>query len=111
MSIAIPTTIEVITRENEEDVRGVAVELISKQLDVHQLRQKFYEFIGSLQSIIDIKLAENCPFELNEIQFSAEIGANGDFKLLGTGIGLDSKSGVTFVLRRKITGGSVDMQV
>ena len=40
-------------------------------------------------------------FELSEIQFSAELSAEGEFKLLGTGIGVAAGSALTFVLSRK----------
>jgi hypothetical protein len=40
-------------------------------------------------------------FVLDEVSFSAEIGSDGEFKLVGTGIGISASSGVTFTLRRK----------
>jgi hypothetical protein len=57
----------------------------------------------STESLSEPVPAEPVPagaFRLAEIQFSAEIGADGDFKLLGTGVGVSAKSGITFVLRR-----------
>lgn len=41
-------------------------------------------------------------FVLEEIAFSAEIGINGEFKLLGTGVGASATSCVTFTLRLKV---------
>ena len=40
-------------------------------------------------------------FQLSEIQFSAELSANGDFKLLGTGVGVSANTALTFVLSRR----------
>ena len=94
-------TIELITREDENLSRGGRMELISKSLDIGVLREKFKDFMTGLQSIIEVDATEGGPFQLNEIQFSAEITANGDFKLLGSGVGLEAKGAVTFVLQRR----------
>ncbi len=102
MSMNIPETIEVITREEEDGSRSLdRIELVSSTIEVSKLRERFKEFMSSLQSIIEVHAPTDSPFQLNEIQFSAEITANGDFKLLGTGVGVEAKSAVTFVLQRK----------
>jgi hypothetical protein len=41
---------------------------------------------------------------LSEIQFSAEMSAEGEFKLLGTGVGVAANAALTFVLKRKDAG-------
>jgi hypothetical protein len=105
MNISNSEKIEVITREEEDGVLGSrglrAAELITNTLDVDALRDKFKQFMSSLQSIIDVHDASAGPFQLNEIQFNAEITARGEFKLLGTGIGVEGSGAVTFVLQRK----------
>lgn len=105
MSVNIPEKIEVITREDEDEVMGSrgsrAAELVTNTLDVNTLRDKFQQFMSSLQSIIDVHETGVGPFQLNEIQFNAEITARGEFKLLGTGIGVEGSGAVTFVLQRK----------
>src|SRR6266536_886857 len=101
MSTNIPETIDVITREEEHRSRSDRIELVSSTIEVSKLRERFKEFMSSLQSIIEVHAPTDSPFQLNEIQFSAEITANGDFKLLGTGVGVEAKSAVTFVLQRK----------
>jgi len=40
-------------------------------------------------------------FVLDEIAFSEEIGADGEFKLVGTGVGFSANNRVTFILRRQ----------
>ncbi len=104
-SMNIPGKIEVITREDEDEMLGSrglsAAELVTNALDVDVLRDKFKQFMSSLQSIIDVHEAGAGPFQLNEIQFNAEITAKGEFKLLGTGIGVEGSGAVTFVLQRK----------
>jgi hypothetical protein len=100
MSTPTVQTIELITREDENLSRGSKMELVSKSLDIDVLREKFKDFMSGLQGIIEVDASTSSPFQLNEIQFSAEITVNGDFKLLGTGVGLETKGAVTFVLRR-----------
>jgi hypothetical protein len=94
-------TIEMVVREDEDESRSSRVELVNKAVDVGVLREKFKSFMSGLQSIIELEPDDEDPFHLKQIQFSAEISAQGDFKLLGTGAGIASKSAVTFVLERK----------
>lgn len=95
------STIEIMVREDEDESRSNRVELVNKAVDVSVLREKFKSFMSGLQSIIELDAKDEDPFHLTQIQFSAEISANGNFKLLGTGVGIASKSAVTFVLGRK----------
>jgi len=96
-------TIEIVTREDESEYssRGSRVEMVSEQVDVSVLRDRFQAFLASLRNMIDVDLPGDLPFELEEIQFSAEITASGEFKLLGAGVGLEIGSAVTFVLQRR----------
>ncbi|MEM7536859.1 MAG: hypothetical protein AAF639_32060 [Chloroflexota bacterium] len=55
----------------------------------------------SLHSILSIEEQTVGDLVLDEVTFSAEIGADGEFKLLDTGVGVSVSSGVTFMLRRK----------
>lgn len=94
-------TIEVITLEDENLSRSGRQELVSKKISVSDLKQQFKEFMSDLQSIIEEDVETNGAFHLNEVQFSAEITTNGEFKLMGTGIGVQGKSAVTFTLNRR----------
>ncbi len=99
-------TMQIVTREDENLSRGSRsfsdrVELVTKTLDIDQLKQNFTQFVAGLQSMIDTEIDKTSPFQLNEIQFSAEITASGEFKLLGTGVGVGGSSTITFVLQRK----------
>ena len=96
-----PKRIQVITYEEDVGIRGGGMERVTASLDVGVLRGRFRDFISGLQSIIDVDESDAGPFSLTEIQFSAEIGANGDFKLMGAGVGVEASSAVTFVLKRK----------
>ena len=97
---------QVVTREDEYLSRGSRglsdkVELVTKTIDIDKLKQSWTTFVAGLQSMVDTELDETGPFQLNEIQFSAEITASGEFKLLGTGVGVEGSSSITFVLQRR----------
>jgi hypothetical protein len=92
--IAIVGTLQGPTRDRRREV-------VERTVDVVHVRQSFETFLGNLRSIIDIDVPRAGAFELDEVQFTAEISANGDFKLLGTGVGVEARSGVSFTLRRK----------
>jgi hypothetical protein len=93
-------TLDVVTRSDDDFSRGDRLTLISKPLNVDLLRQGFEDFMSKLQSIVQAGHEQAGPFRLDQIEFSAEITADGEFKLLGTGVGLEAKTGVTFVLKR-----------
>jgi hypothetical protein len=95
--------IEVISRADEDESRSDKVRLVSQALDISELREQFKKFMSSLQSIIDTPDSDATPFQLAEIEFSAEITGSGDFKLLGTGIGVEASTAVKFVLQRRHT--------
>ena len=76
-------------------------DVIENMVSTRHVRNKFQQFMGQLQEIINVDLPVATGFELDQVQFSAEITAKGDFKLLGTGVGLETKSGVVFTLKRK----------
>src|SRR3712207_2621384 len=94
------STIEVVTRQDQDESRSDRVRLISKTLDVTELREHFRSFMQQLQSIVAIGEESGSAFRLTEIQFSAEITGSGEFKLLGTGVGVEASSAITFVLQR-----------
>ena len=93
-------TLELITRADENFSRGDRLTLVSQALDVGVLREKFADFMAKLQSIVHSDEQRAGAFRLAEIQFTAEIAANGEFKLVGTGVGISATSAITFVLRR-----------
>jgi hypothetical protein len=76
-------------------------DIVEKPVETLRVRNNFHRFLQSLKSIVDVDVPAVGQFELDEVQFSAEISANGEFKLLGTGAGVQATSGVTFTLRRK----------
>jgi hypothetical protein len=105
------STITIVGTEEERPsstrgaVRSAAdqVKRVTSELQTSDLSDKFVEFMRSLEevfSVPDLSTAAG-PFHLSEIQFSAELSANGDFKLLGTGVGVTASTALTFVLSRR----------
>ena len=83
--------------------RSSQVDRVSSEVSIDTLRNKFSEFMTSLEEAFAVDAIQTATgaFELTEIQFSAELSASGDFKLLGTGVGVSAGSALAFVLRRK----------
>jgi hypothetical protein len=106
MSTDKAETMQIITREEVNAAKGTRsftdrVGLVTNTIDIDKLKQSFTKFVSGLQSIIDAEVDGASPFQLKEIHFGAEITASGDFKLLGSGIGVQGTSMITFVLHRK----------
>jgi len=101
MTMDHTATLEIVTRPSDDVSRGDRLILISKALNVDLLRERFDDFMAKLQSIVHTDDEHSGAFKLDEIHFSAEITADGEFKLMGTGVGVEAKSGVTFVLKRR----------
>ena len=94
--------ITVITRPDFAESRsGDRTHLVSTILDIMVLRDQFRAFMQNLQAIIDVGGETDQPFHLTEIQFNAEITGSGEVKLLGTGVGVEASSSITFVLQRR----------
>ncbi|MUG95770.1 hypothetical protein F7734_26805 [Scytonema sp. UIC 10036] len=91
------TIVGTTSNELRADERSVT----EQTLKVTDVREGFSRFLAGLKEIISVEVPFVGEFELDEVEFTAEISANGEFKLLGTGVGIEGKSGVTFTLRRK----------
>ena len=83
------------------------VKRVTNQLSVDELSEKFVEFMRSVEAAFSVPELQTAAgaFELSEIQFSAELSASGDFKLLGTGVGVAANTALTFVLSRRDKAG------
>jgi hypothetical protein len=84
-------------RDRGENVRRVVESSVSHD----QLQQALTRFIDTLAGLLQAGETRSGDFELDEVGFSAEIGADGEFKLLGTGVGVSASSAVTFTWRRR----------
>jgi hypothetical protein len=85
--------------------RGDAVRrVVESSVTLDSLRGNLERFVGALGDLLAAERSDAGEFTLEEVGFSAEIGANGEFKLLGTGVGVTGSSAVTFTWRRTRSG-------
>lgn len=85
--------------------RGDAVRrVVESSVSLESLQGNLERFVGALGDLLAAGSASAGEFELEEVGFSAEIGANGEFKLLGTGVGVSGSSAVSFTWRRVRAG-------
>jgi len=97
-TLTVITTTKPKMRGPKDQVR----KLVETGIPLDKLQQSFAHFWGSLQQIFsDMEQGRVGDFELDEIAFSVEIGADGEFKLVGAGVGISSTSSVTFTLHRR----------
>jgi hypothetical protein len=82
-------------------VRTSRRDIVERTVDLNQVRENFGHFLKGLETLLSDKVPVVGSYELDSVEFNAEISANGDFKLLGTGVGLEATSGVTFTMKRK----------
>lgn len=85
-------------------VRASKRELVERTIDVEQVRESFKRFLAGLKVLISDSVPSMGNYELEEIEFKAEVSANGEFKLLGSGVGLEATTGVSFKMKRKASG-------
>jgi hypothetical protein len=95
--LTVVTTSPSSMRGKGESTRRV----IEEGIPLDTLQQSFSRFLQSLRRLIEVDNARVGDFVLDEITLSAEIGGDGEFKLLGSGVGISASSGITFTLRRR----------
>jgi hypothetical protein len=84
-------------RGPEEHVRR----LVEQAIPLEALQTNFAQFLERLQLIVSVGESRVGDFLLDEVTFNAEISAEGEFKLLGTGVGMAANSGISFKMRRQ----------
>ncbi len=97
-------TITFVGVEERATSRGQSeLSRVTEKISVDALRDQFTKFMQSLEAAFAVDEVQTAHgvFQLSEIQFSAEMSASGEFKLLGTGVGLAAGAALTFVLTRK----------
>ncbi len=76
---------------------------VTEKISVDALHEQFTRFMRSLETAFAVDQVQTAQgiFQLSQIQFSAEMSAEGEFKLLGAGVGVAAGAALTFVLTRK----------
>jgi len=98
------TTINIVAMPGGRDRRGGRrgpEELVEEAVSVGKLQQRFTQFMSAVEGMLAVEQPSTGAFQLTQIQFSAEISAEGEFKLLGSGVGLSAGSAITFTLERR----------
>jgi hypothetical protein len=85
-------------------VRDEARKVVEEGIPLENLQRGFKNFMDALSQIVKAGHSKVGDYMLDEISFSAEVGAEGEFKLLGTGVGISGSAGVTFTLHRQSAG-------
>lgn len=87
----------------ERAIRGVPSVLQDglNTIAVSTLKKNMTAFFNQLREILDTGTAEFLTFEVNKVEVSAQITADGKVALLGSGGQIGVKGGITFVLQRK----------
>jgi hypothetical protein len=80
--------------------------LVEQGIAVETLNKNFARFMTGLESMLAVEPTAAGSFELEEITFTAEISVDGEFKLLGSGVGTTATGGISFTLRRQKTNSS-----
>jgi hypothetical protein len=86
------------------EMRGNEEAVVERGVPIDKLRASLRKLLVGLQSIVDQDFMEGSVFELSEVEFAVELGIEGEFKLLGSGVSASASSSVTILLRRKVGG-------
>jgi hypothetical protein len=72
-----------------------------RELGVETLSENVSRFLAQIESIIGRAPEDVGSFRLNEFEVSAEVSAEGKLALIGTGVGVAAKGGLTFRFERQ----------
>jgi hypothetical protein len=72
-----------------------------KELEVATLSENVKQFLTQIESILATAPEDVNGFGLAEFEVSAEVSAEGKLSLIGTGVGVAAKGGLTFRFERK----------
>jgi hypothetical protein len=88
--------------EEEQITRGNSIaKKVTKSIDVATLAAQVHDFEKKLITVFEKREeASDSAFHLNEISINAEINAEGEIGILGTGVKLGGKAGITLTFTR-----------
>jgi hypothetical protein len=83
--------------------------VVETQLPTQAVRDGLLRFLGQIQEIVQITGGKKLgDFQLEELSFAAEVGPDGEFKLIGTGAA-EVAAGIRFTVRRKHQTDTADL--
>lgn len=82
--------------------------VVEKPLDPAKVGANLATFIGQIKTMFSVAEGKQLgEFQLEELSFAAELGPDGDFRLVGTGAA-EVAGGIRFTLKRKHTLETMD---
>jgi hypothetical protein len=93
----------IVTAETVSGRRGAGDPLrrvVESRISVDQLQSNLGRFLDAVRTMLADQPTRAGAFELEEITIGAEISANGEFKVLGSGLAVEGSSAITLTLRR-----------
>jgi hypothetical protein len=90
-------TLIVVCAQESVTTRGSS----AKELDVSALADNIKAFLQKIEKILQSVPASAGGFALTEFEVSAEITASGSLGLLGTGVEVGGKGGLTFKFQKR----------
>ena len=93
----------IVTAETVVGRRGVGDpvrRVVESRIPIDQVRDNLERFLDAVRTLLAEQSTQAGVFELDEIALGAEISANGEFKLLGSGVAVEGSSAITLTWRR-----------
>jgi hypothetical protein len=97
----------IVTTEAESGRRGTGDSvrrIVESRVSVEVLQANLGGFVETIRDLLDRQATRAGAFELDEVALSVEIGADGELKLLGAGVGVHGSSGIQLTWRREPEG-------
>ena len=95
--MSVDNLLTVVCAEEFVPTRGSA----ARELNVTALAENVKTFLQKIEIILQSAPASAGGYALTEFEVSAEISASGSLGLLGTGVDVGGKGGLTFKFQRK----------
>lgn len=102
-------TIRVLALEDEDPAvrerafwsrKPAEVKLERTEVDAKQLKQRLDAFLNQMEEILANLPQKTAGLALDSVSFSVEVSAKGSVSLLGTGVEMAGKGGITFTLKK-----------
>jgi hypothetical protein len=97
----------IVTTATESSRRGAGDSvrrIVESRVSIELLQANLGGFLETIRELLANQATRAGAFELDEIALSVEIGADGELKLLGSGVGVHGTSGLQLTWRRGVEG-------
>lgn len=91
--------ISVVVVSTPAEIRGDGHAYVS-EISLKKLHGSFTKLRSAMSDVLAEGAAKLGAFELQEVQLAVEITASGEFRLLGSGVSVEGKGGVTLTFRK-----------